>query len=295
MASSTLASRALGWQLKKLRERAGLSKFAVARAAETSSQTYGRLEDGQKHNTTTLVMNAICDKLKVSNEERQKLLELADEVRRDRKSEGGWWRPALGNLRNNFEYFLQLEESAKKITHLHLNLVPGLLQTLDYRRQLAWAEFPQSPSDELETLVDLVRQRQERLLDPDFEFEAFVSEVVLRRPIGGPGVMEDQLRHLAEVVDLPSVNLRIVPDNARNPLGFITGTFSYMTFPILPNTKLTPPPVVYVENYVGALYLERQVEIDKYRDTIPVLRQVALDTDATRNLILATIREYSSS
>ncbi|MGV9677078.1 helix-turn-helix domain-containing protein [Nocardia sp. NPDC003482] len=294
MASSTLASRALGWQLQKLRERAGLSKFAVARAAETSSQTYGRLEDGQKHNTTSLVLNAICDKLKVSDEERRLLLDLGEEVRRDRKNEGGWWRPHLDNIRENFEYYLQLEEIAGHITQLHLNLVPGLLQTLEYRRQLVWAEFPNHPTEQVEKLVTLVEQRQRRLEDPDFELEAFVPEVVLRRPIGGRGVLEDQLNHLLELSEAPNITLRAIPDQETHGLAFISGSFSFMRFPVLPNTKLTPPPVVYIETFVGALFLERKAEVLKFEDALPLVRQVALDPRATRDLVWANAREFSS-
>ncbi|MBF6329966.1 helix-turn-helix domain-containing protein [Nocardia transvalensis] len=294
MSGSTLASRALGRQLQKYRERAGLSEYAVARAVETSPQTYGRLEDGQKHNVTNLLMNAICDRLQVSNEERRELLTLAEEVRKERKSEGGWWRPHIDDIRANFEYYLQLEETARRITQLHLSLLPGLLQTPEYRRQLVWAEFPQRPPEDIERLVTLVRQRQQRLSDPRFELEAFVPEAVLRQPIGGPGVMEDQLHHLTEVIELPNVSLRVIPHDVTNPLAPIVGTFSFLSFPVLASTRLTPPPVVYIETYVGALYLEREVEVARYRDAIPAVRQVALDAGATRDLVLAIAREFSS-
>ncbi|RDI64143.1 helix-turn-helix domain-containing protein [Nocardia pseudobrasiliensis] len=88
MSGSTLASRALGRLLQKYRKRAGLSEYAVAKAAETSPQTYGRLEDGLKHNVPSMMINAICDRLGVSDGERRFLLALGEEVRSARKAGG---------------------------------------------------------------------------------------------------------------------------------------------------------------------------------------------------------------
>ncbi|WP_067995244.1 helix-turn-helix domain-containing protein [Nocardia pseudobrasiliensis] len=286
---------ALGRQLQKFRERAGLSQNAVARAVEMSPQTYGRLEDGVKQNLTTLLTNALCDTLSVSAEERRQLHLLAEEVRKQHKSgERGWWRPYIDDLEKNFAYYLQLEGNARKITYLHLNLVPGLLQTTEYRRQLVWAEFPQRSPEEIDRFIQVVVQRQKRLTDSQFELEVFVPEIVLRRPIGGPGVMEDQLHHLAEVGQLPNVSIRVIRDNRTNPMILVADSFNFMTFPPLPNTKLTPPPVVYKDGFTGALYLIGEKEVAKYREVISILRRVALDEGATRDLVLTIAREFSS-
>ncbi|MGY2060851.1 Scr1 family TA system antitoxin-like transcriptional regulator, partial [Nocardia gipuzkoensis] len=138
MANPTLASRALGRQLQKFRERAGMSEYAVARAVETSPQTYGRLEDGVKQNVPSMLINALSDALGVSDDERRQLLALAEEVRKQRNSEGRMWRSFTDKLQiRNYQYF-DLEEAARKITSVQVNLVPGLLQTVEYRRQLIW-------------------------------------------------------------------------------------------------------------------------------------------------------------
>ncbi len=295
MASPTLASMALGRQLQKFRERAGLSQNAVARAVEMSPQTYGRLEDGVKQNLTTLLTNALCDTLSVSTEERQQLHLLAEEVRKQHKSgERGWWRPYIDDLRKGFEYYLRLEENALRMTHVHLNLIPGLLQTGEYRRQLLWAEFPQQSPEEIQKFVGLLIQRQQRLDDPRFELEAFVPEEVLRRPIGGPGVMVEQLHHLATAAERPNVTFRVIPQSVANPLVFAADTFVHLSFPMLPNTKLTPPPIVFVEAFAGALYLTGENEVAKYRDAIPTIRRVALDPGATRDLVMMIAREFAS-
>ncbi|MCM6775622.1 helix-turn-helix domain-containing protein [Nocardia sp. CDC159] len=292
MADPTLASRRFGRKLQRFRERAGMSEYAVAKAVEMSPQTYGRLEDGVKQNVSSLLVNGLCDKLGVSDEERQQLLDLAEEVRQERNSEGRSWRAFANRLRPSKDRYFDLEESARKITTVEFNLVPGLLQTMEYRRQLAWAEFPNQKSEEVEGLLTFFQQRRRRLEDPEFEFEALISEAALRHPTGGPGVMGDQLRYLTELDDRPNVSIRVLPFST-NPFAAVVGSFVWLDFPMLTNSKLTSPPVVFVEGYVGALYLTAEDQIGMYREALRNIRRVALGADATRDLILSIAREYA--
>ncbi len=59
--------RALGRQLRELRERNGISQNAAARIIETSPQTYGRLEDGKVTKTTDLIINALANAFNASD------------------------------------------------------------------------------------------------------------------------------------------------------------------------------------------------------------------------------------
>ncbi|MCM6779050.1 helix-turn-helix domain-containing protein [Nocardia sp. CDC159] len=295
MASPILASLTLGRRLQKLRERAGLSEYAMAKAVEMSPQTWGRLEDGVKQNVQSMLINAICDKLGASDEERQRLLVLADEVRQERAAVANVsWRSYSGDIRRYFEYYLRIEEAARSIIYLHLNLIPGLLQAQDYRRELAWADIPQRSSSDVENVLALLRQRQKRLSDPNFELEAWLPEAVLRQPVGGPRVMEDQLRHLLEVGDLPNVTIRAIPHGLTNPIAVNTGSFNFLTFSMLANSRLTPPPLVFLDGYTGSTYITAEDQIAKYRATIPAIRRITLDEGPTRDLILTIAREFAS-
>ncbi|MGY2062151.1 helix-turn-helix domain-containing protein, partial [Nocardia gipuzkoensis] len=204
--------------VRKYRKRAGLPKNAVAVVAETSPQTYGRLEDGLKHNVPSMMVNAICDKLRVSDEERGLLLALAEEARKARNSEGKWWLAYVDEKHRGFRHYLDLEKSARRATSLQIALIPGLLQTTEYRRQLVWAGFPQWTPADVETSLALAALRQERLADPNFEFRALISEAVLRQRTGGPAVLADQLSHLLEVGDRPNVSIRAIPYTVTNPV-----------------------------------------------------------------------------
>ncbi|MCM6773933.1 helix-turn-helix domain-containing protein [Nocardia sp. CDC159] len=293
MSGSTHASRALGRQLEKFRKRAGLSKYAVSKIIEASPQTYGRLEDGLKHNVPSMVINAICDKLQVSDDERRFLLMLADETRKAQKAGGKWWRSYIDEMKLGFDYFLNMEQSASRATSVQSALIPGLLQTTEYRRQVVWAGHPEWTHDEVEKSLALAVFRQERLEDSGFEYEALISDAILRQHTGNRAIMADQLRHLLTLSEQPNVSIRVVPYTVGSPIAAVTSPCVMFEFPPHPSTKLTERPVVFVESLTGALYLERGTEVDVYRDAIARVRRVALEPDATRDLVVALVREYS--
>lgn len=290
---STLARRALGRELRRLREAKGLKQAAAARAAETSPQSIGRIEEGLSTRTTGLQVNALCDFYEASDEERRTLLRLVSEVRASRERGGGWWRAYADELATDFDHYLALEEAADRFTAWKLTVVPGLLQTAEYRRALAWAEAPDAPTDQIEMRVEIATHRQPRLSDPRFTVDVLLHEAALRDEVGGTAVAAGQLRHLAEVSELPNVSVRVVPFNARRHLGSLVGSFILLEFPELPQSKLTEPPVVYVEEYAGDLYLERSEEISRYRHALREISRVALDQDMSRDLILAVAKEFA--
>lgn len=289
---STLPRRALGRQLRKLRERNKTPQAAAARIAETSPQSYGRLEDGRVTKVTDLVINALANAFRADDDERRLLLDLAQEIRQSQASGGGWWRAYADAIPKVFNYYLALEEAASQVFSWQTTLIPGLLQTREYRRALMWAENPDMPPEEVERVLDLVIKRQDLLTNREFRFEAILAESVLRFAVGGPGVVADQLRHLVELLEMPNVSIQIVPFAAESPVGLLTRSFVMFAFPPLPASKLIEPPVVYMEGFVGDLYLERDVEVAQYGTAARKLRHVALPHAASRDLVLSTMKEW---
>ncbi|MEU2035008.1 helix-turn-helix domain-containing protein [Nocardia amamiensis] len=281
----------MGRQLRKLRERNDISQGAAARIIETSPQTYGRLEEGKVTKTTDLIINALANAFQADDAERRLLLDLAQEIRQAPRSDGGLWRAHADVIPKAFNHYLALEEAACRAISWQTMLVPGLLQTREYRRALVWAEHPDMPPEEVERGLDLVMKRQELLSNSDFHFNALLPESVLRYLVGGPGVTTDQLRHLAELSEMPNVSVRIVPFDARSPVAHIArSSFVMFEFPPLPTSKQIEPPVVYIEGFVGDLYLERAMEVSQYVDLAQRLAQVALPEAASRDLVLAVMK-----
>ncbi|MFE3986026.1 helix-turn-helix domain-containing protein [Nocardia tengchongensis] len=295
LTGSTLARRALGRELKRLREGKQMKQVEGGRLIGVSPQTIGRMEDGLPTKVSDLYINALADGYGATDNERAVLLGLALEVRTAQKSGGGWWRAYADELNEGFDHYIGLEEAANRLSVWRVTMVPGLLQTAEYRRAMAWTEDPEMPSDQVEKRVQLAMKRQNRLDDPDFAVDIVLMESVLRDQIGGPSVMAGQLQRLAEVSESAAkISVRVVPFTASGHLGSLVGSFALLGFPKLPATGLVEPPVVYVEAYAGDLYLEREAEVTRYRNAFAEISRVALDRDTTRQLLLSIAKEYEA-
>ncbi|UFS98238.1 DUF5753 domain-containing protein [Nocardia huaxiensis] len=263
--------------------------YAAAQIVETSIQTMGRVEDGVKSKVPQLWINALSDAYRVTSDERRVMIGLAQELASAQKN---WWRPYSDGLKLGFDYYIGLEEAARKLLVWKVAVVPGLLQTPEYRRAVEWIETPTLPPEQVERRVEVAMLRQERLKDSNFEVDVVLSEMVLRDQLGGRGVMASQLRKLADLAEQPNVSIRVVPFDAPAHLGSLVGSFVLLEFPRLPATGLQEPPVVYVEEYAGDLYMEREHEVVRYRDAFCEISRVALHPEPSRQLLLSAAEEY---
>lgn len=114
--------------------------------------------------------------------------------------------------------------------------------------------------------------RQERLVSPSDPIKLFavVDEPVLCRPVGGPLVMNAQLRHLVAAAALDSVELRVLPSGvgAHPAMG---GAFTVLTF-----DGLGEPDVGYVEHPMGSVHVEKEEDVTRARLVFNHLRSMAL-------------------
>jgi len=117
----------------------------------------------------------------------------------------------------------------------------------------------QATEDEIEERVHVRLQRQERLTRKDGpRLWAVVDEAAIKRPIGGPEIMREQLEHLREVSTLPNITLQVMPFRFGMHAAE-GGAFTILRFP---ESDLSD--VVYVEQLWGALYLDKREDIDPY-------------------------------
>ena len=112
-------------------------------------------------------------------------------------------------------WFLEWVEAERVATSLRVwqpLIVPGLFQTSDYARSMFAAARPGISDDELDRLVAarLSRQAIFGKSEPP-HCVVVIDESALRRRIGTPQVMHDQLAHLAEMAAQPYVTLQVVP------------------------------------------------------------------------------------
>ncbi|MBF6170724.1 helix-turn-helix domain-containing protein [Nocardia blacklockiae] len=289
--TTTLPRRLLARRLVTLRTRARLTRDKAAKMAEMSSQTLWRLENGQVSYVKKMVIRALCDAYGASEDDVRALLWLAEEARKT-----GWWQSYSDAIFANVDLFIGLEQAARQVTSFQLTLLPGMVQTADYRRAMAQISVP--PLAETDTVrhVELLGKRQERLTESreQFNLRVLLSEAVLRHIVGGRDVMAAQLRHLIEISHRPNISLRIVPFSVGAHSGLEAGPFVLLEFPEHVNPALSEPPVVYVEGYTGALYLDKAEEIEQYRAALSAIESVAFDESASRALLARIAEEYEA-
>lgn len=284
---STVPRRQLGRYLRDLRGKARLTVKAAAEALEWSEAKIWRIETGQT-SMRALDVEQMCRVYGAPADMTEALMALAKETKAK-----GWWLSYSDVINEDFDVYIGLEEAAASLCWYESELVPGLFQTEDYARTLILADNPGVDEAEIERRVQLRIKRQALLTRvtsaPDLK--VVINESIIRRPVGGGKVMADQLSHLVEVGALDNVRLRVMPFAAGLYPGIMSGPFVKLDFPTNGNGTLTEPPIIYVDGFTGALYLDKAHEIERYDKAFNEMWGASLDEDASMRLIADAVKE----
>jgi hypothetical protein len=179
-----------------------------------------------------------------------------------------------------------LEDNATMLRMYAALLIPGLLQTPGYAKAILRAVQPNLDAEQLDRWVDLRIARQS-LLDRDNPpaLWTILDEAVLRRPVGGPEAMQQQLQRLAEAAARPNVTLQVLPFAAGEHAG-MDGSFTIFGF-----SRSADSDVVHLDNTSGDLYLENPEEIQRYNEVFEQLRTAALRPEQSLALVTALSRQ----
>jgi transcriptional regulator with XRE-family HTH domain len=267
--------RKLGTELRRQRDQAGLTSGDAARLVGWHQSKVSRIETGRSSVRPEDVA-ALLDAYGVRDPELRELLDaLAGEGARS-----GWWQEYREVLPAAYRDFITLETDAHRARTLETTVVPGLLQTPEYARELTSSVLPQLGRRQVEALVDVRIARQVVLrADPPLELWAVLDEAVLRRVVGGPRVMAAQLRHLAGIGSLPHVRLQVLPFSAGGHIG-VTGPFVIFSFP-----RIADLDVVVLDHLMSSLYLDRKEDIRAYSAAFDRLHSHALPHEDSLALI----------
>ncbi|MBM9509040.1 helix-turn-helix domain-containing protein [Actinacidiphila acididurans] len=194
-------------RLKKARDAAGLTQREVAEALEWSPSKVVRIENGSVGVSITDARVLLSHYAVTDSGQVQEILDMARSARQP-----PWWAPYRGVAASEFLTYLAYETSAAAVRNFQSSLVPGLLQTEDYAR-IVFGEV--ETAERAEALLNLRLERQDRLLQPDGpELTFILDEATVRREVGGKRVMENQLKRLLVVNELPNVKVMIAPFSA---------------------------------------------------------------------------------
>ncbi|MGW0820627.1 helix-turn-helix domain-containing protein [Streptomyces sp. NPDC002845] len=261
--------RKLGAELRVLRTRVGLTSSEAARLVGWHQSKVSRIETGAS-GVKPEDVRLLLDAYEVRDAElREFLLVLAGGE--DGGGRHNWWHAYRGVLPPTYRDFISLESQASGMRTLETSVVPGLLQTPEYARAVTRAAVEGLEDDKLDALVEVRLARQDVLrAEPPIRLNAVLDEAVLRREVGGPEVMERQLRRLREAATLPQVRLQVLPFTAGAHIG-ITGPFVIFSF-----SSTSDLDVVVLDHLTSSLYLERKEDLQAYLEAFNALQFHAL-------------------
>ena len=269
----TLRRRRLGTELKRCRELAGLTQENVSRQFEWHAAKVTRIETAKVAVTPRDVKDLLTLYGVQDEEYREALMTLA-RLSRERT----WWTDYRDILRPG--NFIGLEAEASAMRCWEPIVLPGLLQTEAYIRALMRTGRSTDSPQSIERRVALRMTRQGRLTaDNPLRLDAIIDESVVRRMIGGPDVMQEQLRRLIDMAQLPNVTVLVLPfDAGEHP--FLGGPAALLEF-----RETTHLDVVYLEGLAGDYYEEQPLEVARYRDEFERLGSKALDHRSSVKMI----------
>ncbi|MGO8887003.1 MAG: helix-turn-helix domain-containing protein [Streptosporangiaceae bacterium] len=268
-----MRQRELGMRLRELRNGLGLTVDDVAERLLCSATKISRLETGTRRASLRDVRD-LCGIYGVTDQaDADELMDLARQAR-----EPGWWskydEPVLSPL-------LGLEQEAIAITSYSMYYVPALIQTSEYARAIIKGIERKIAPAALDQRVE-ARLRRQNLLEQETppRFRALLDEAVLRRQVGGPAVMQEQLDKILKSATAEQVTVQVVPFDA----GAHASTDSNFVF--LEFGENSPQrAVVFVEGLFSNRYQERPIEIERYREALEYLRDAALSPRDSTSLI----------
>jgi transcriptional regulator with XRE-family HTH domain len=196
-------------ELRQARNTAGLSQQQAADALDWSLSKLIRIELGSVKVGITdlramLTLYGILDAERVD--------ELVGMARASR--EHRWWDNYRKLINPGFLQYVAFESTATLHRQFQSTVVPALLQTEAYARSLITTYDRDELPPVIEQYIDFRMKRQVALAAEGVEFFFILDEAVLRRQVGGPEVMREQLARIKEVGAMPHVSIQVLPFSA---------------------------------------------------------------------------------
>ncbi|MFJ9897506.1 helix-turn-helix domain-containing protein [Streptomyces sp. NPDC091280] len=187
--------RTFGAMLQALREHAGLSREEFGRQIGFSKHTVESVELGRRMPDTAFV------------ERSEPVLGNTSAVRR--AAEHLERRPGLASW---FRQWALKEKTAITLYTYECRMIPGLLQTEAYARQLFTDELPPLDDEQIEAQW-MERAKRQRLLRerPNTAFSFILEEQLFLRQTGGAEVTRGLIDHILETARLRNVEIQVMP------------------------------------------------------------------------------------
>lgn len=274
--TQTRRKRKVGQVLQRLRERSGRTTEEVGALIRRTASQMSKIENGYNlcafaELTTLLVF------YEASQEEHAEAVSLWEDAKQDST------RIAHSSaVPPKFRAFLRTEIDASSARELQPMIIPGLLQTRLYAAAVERsAHRIADPAVDVDRAVAARIARQKVLhRDKPLRLHALIDEVVLRRLVGGPQVMAEQLRHLLTMGEMENVTIQVID--------FTAGAYGTMSGPVtIFGFGDEDPDSVYLEYPGGGEWVDDTVDIAKFVAMFDDVRAQALPVAESAALIRA--------
>jgi hypothetical protein len=222
--SPTVRARRLIREIVRLRTDSGLSMEVAASRLDWSKSKLYRIEAGHTRISTD-DLEDMLDLYGVRSPQREALIQLGRDARKR-----GWWTAYSDVFTGSYI---------------------GMEAVITHTR-------PALTAEDTTRTVAARTARQQALFGRDEppQIHVVLDEAALRREVGGPETIREQLAVLAGVTARPYVTIQVLAFSAGAHAG-MDGKFTILTFP-----DPEDPPIAYVEGLMGDVYLETDEDVD---------------------------------
>lgn len=279
--SPTVRQQRLGIELRKMRERVGVTPKTLAAALGTDLPKISQMENGKSGisadrlrawaHTCGLDGGRYLDALLAMTQDRRKY----------------WWDGYRGRVPSGVIDIAEMEHHAESLTILHTSFIPGLLQTAAYANAVFARLRPPLPRHEADVRTAFRIQRQRVLVERPKPYTAFVHESALRMQFGGPAVLRDQLHSLLEDSERPGVEIRAIPFSVDTFPG--SGESMYLACGPVPELD-----TVQIDLSQGPKFVHSEADLRTYREIKAETEAIALGPEDSREFIRTILKTASS-
>lgn len=272
----TERQRRLGAELRKMRERVGLSLTEAARIHRTDKTTISNTESARFGVSTDRVRvwsaNYRCPD--------QEYIDVLAEMARERRiASTAWWDEYRGMVVAGLLDLAEMEHHAVALRTVQIVYMPGLLQCEDYARAVIDEAMPPPTPEALERMLSFRMRRSEVLDGPQPPEGTFIiHEAALRMRFGTREVSKNQLAHLLKQSERENVTIRVVPFAAGGfPQAGSSTLYAHGPVPQL--------DTVQIETAMGAEFLNAENHLANYRAVLDRTEQRALSPARSQDFI----------
>jgi transcriptional regulator with XRE-family HTH domain len=195
---------------------------------------------------------------------------------------GGDGRP----VGNHFEAARQLEQQATVLREFGLSHIPGILQTQAYAHAVLSMAFPPLGEAEVEEAVATRLKRAQILADPVTPVMwALLDEAVIRRPVGGPRVMAEQLSYVADLADSRRIRVHVLPLSLEGHV-LMASMLKLMWFE-------DQPPAAYTESLYSGSVHDHPAQVERLQSAYQQALGDALSMKDSVALLRTTAKGYA--